>query len=169
MYSLYDQTGQADWGYNPISNGGNQANQWRTLTKDEWHYLTGGRPDAFNKRGLGKVNNLTGLILLPDDWTLPDGLSFNPSIYDPSSDPSSYTADQWNQMEANGAVFLPLAGTRNGTSLNNVGSEAGYWSSTYAPNVRFARYLLINNYSLDAQSTGERHLGLCVRLVRNAE
>ena len=31
--NLYDHTGQADWGCNPIRNGGNQANQWRTLTK----------------------------------------------------------------------------------------------------------------------------------------
>lgn len=39
IYNLYDQTGQADWGYNSISNGGNQENQWRTLTIDEWDYL----------------------------------------------------------------------------------------------------------------------------------
>ena len=29
--NLFDQTGQADWGYNAISNGGNQTGIWRTL------------------------------------------------------------------------------------------------------------------------------------------
>ena len=35
-----------DWGVNAISNGGNAANQWRTLTKDEWIYLFYGRTNA---------------------------------------------------------------------------------------------------------------------------
>jgi len=35
-YNLNDQTGQADWGYNAISNGGNTTDTWRTLTSDEW-------------------------------------------------------------------------------------------------------------------------------------
>ena len=39
MYHLCDQTGQADWGYNAISNGGNAENNgWRTLTSEEWKY-----------------------------------------------------------------------------------------------------------------------------------
>ena len=51
-YNLFDQTGQADWGYNAISNGGNTGDSgWRTLggTNDhhdpdgllEWAYLLG--------------------------------------------------------------------------------------------------------------------------------
>ncbi|MBR5436140.1 MAG: hypothetical protein IK120_04675 [Muribaculaceae bacterium] len=36
-----------DWGvYNKISNGGNQAGLWRTLTNDEWQYLISNRTDA---------------------------------------------------------------------------------------------------------------------------
>ena len=36
-YNLNNQTGQADWGYNAISNGGNMENfGWRTLTQNEW-------------------------------------------------------------------------------------------------------------------------------------
>ena len=38
--NLYNQTGQADWGYNAISNGGNAENSgWRTLTRQEWEYV----------------------------------------------------------------------------------------------------------------------------------
>ena len=32
--------------------------------------------------------------------------------------------------EAHGVVFLPAAGNRNGTSLNNAGSNGYYWSSS---------------------------------------
>ena len=35
---------RADWGvHNAISNGGNKAGLWRTLTKDEWDYIINGR------------------------------------------------------------------------------------------------------------------------------
>ena len=40
-----------DWGGNPISNGGNTVNQWRTLTIAEWNYLLNTRTDASSKRG----------------------------------------------------------------------------------------------------------------------
>lgn len=32
-----------DWGVNPIVNGGNVANQWFTLTSEEWDYMLGAR------------------------------------------------------------------------------------------------------------------------------
>ena len=167
--NLVGTSANYDWGvYNNIMADGTEiaAGTYRTLTNDEWVFLFNNRTDAFNKRGLGKVNGVMGLILLPDDWTLPDGLEFFPvpSIYAPYT---QYTADNWTQMEANGAVFLPQAGTRNVTSLSNVGSKASYWSST-CDNGGYARYPFINN-GIGTQYSGERHLGLCVRLVHNAE
>ena len=51
---------QADWGYNAIANGGNQAGfSWRTPTNDEWGYLFNTRADAASKKGLG-----SGIIVL---------------------------------------------------------------------------------------------------------
>lgn len=52
--NLYDHSGEAEWGYNAISNGGNTENSgWRTLTgcqntesgdyRGEWRYLLNGR------------------------------------------------------------------------------------------------------------------------------
>ena len=39
-YNLHDQTGQADWGYNAILNGGNQENSgWKTLASGQWSYI----------------------------------------------------------------------------------------------------------------------------------
>ena len=39
QYNLYDETGQADWGFNAINNGGNTNGIWRTLTWDEGNYV----------------------------------------------------------------------------------------------------------------------------------
>lgn len=68
-----------DWGCNAISNGGNQANMWRTLEAKEWGYLIRQRPNATNLLGFGSINGVNGLILLPDDWSTPDGAKFTPS------------------------------------------------------------------------------------------
>ena len=38
-YSLYDQNGKADWGYNPISNGGRVEGLWHTPRFEEWDYI----------------------------------------------------------------------------------------------------------------------------------
>ena len=163
QYNLYDQTGQADWGYNAIANGGNEENSgWRTLTKDEWYYVFNTRTDASSKYGHGCVNGVNGMILLPDEWTLPEELSFTSGN---SSWANVYTAEQWTQMEANGAVFLPASGYRRGASLISVDSQGWYWTSSYVGsnvyNVEF--------YSgfLNSQHSDNRYDGNSVRLVRN--
>lgn len=156
----------ADWGvHNAIYNGGNQAGQWRTLTKDEWVYVFQGRNNASSKYGHGKVNGVCGMILLPDNWTLPSGLSFTAGN---SSWANSYTADQWVQMEANGAVFLPAAGNRYGTSVNYVGSFGNYWSASYS-NSSHAYDVYFDSGSLSPSVSNGRYGGLSVRLVAPAE
>ena len=66
-----------DWGvYNKISNGGNQAGQWRTLTNSEWDYVIFGRAQAGHLMGQGRVNNVIGLILLPEGWETPSTVKF---------------------------------------------------------------------------------------------
>ena len=58
-YNLFAQTGQADWGYNAIANGGNLENLgWRTLTTDEWIYVFNTRDGAASKKGHGKVRRV---------------------------------------------------------------------------------------------------------------
>ena len=169
-----------EWGNNPITNGGNKANQWRTLTKDEWVYLFHGRTDAATKFGLGSVNGVNGTILLPDNWTLPSGASFTASTtqgladrggyyYNESGNNFShntYTAAQWKAMEDNGAVFLPAAGCRGGSDVYFVGSYGGYWSSTpYDENYAYNPYF--NSDYLNPQYySGIRSYGFSVRLVR---
>lgn len=167
-----------DWGVNPISNGGNEANLWRTLTEDEWVYLFHGRANAEKLFGLGMVNGVQGTIILPDGWVTPSGLTFTPSTdkglswegsyyfnrnWDNFSH-NTYTSGQWEQMEANGAVFLPASGDRRGTSVSYAGTYGNYWSS--APNGSSNAYsVYFNGDCLYLELNVSRLHGFTVRLV----
>jgi hypothetical protein len=162
-----------DWGvYNAISNDGNQAGQWRTLTNDEWAYLINTRTEASSKKGVATVNDVTGLILLPDNWTQPEGLTFTSGVADNYGSEyyatvNSYTASEWAKMEANGAVFLPAAGYRYVTDVVYVGSNGIYWSSS-ADGDDYALYLYFGSSYVYTLSYG-RGNGLSVRLVQDVK
>ena len=147
-----------EWGVNAISNGGNEANMWRTLTNEEWEFLIKERPNAKALYGLGHANERFGLILLPDDWTLPAGLSF-------TGKNDTYTSDEWSVMEAAGAVFLPAAGYRHcGGVVYDVGSDGYYWSSTpYGSGYAWA---LLFGPGVMGMYDNSRCNGPSVRLVR---
>lgn len=141
----------SDWGvFNSILNGGDETGMWRTLTMDEWTYLLNTREEASAKVGVGIVNGCYGMILLPDSWSLPEGLSFqalsavNSSIEITTVDKTivynwsanNYDLSQWAKMEEEGAVFLPAAGAKNDSNNNVVGDNRGgqyaisYWTSS---------------------------------------
>ena len=98
------------------------------MTKDEWEYVFKNRPNAENLRCQGNVNGVNGYILLPDDWQLPYGGRFfaNQGWWIANV----YTLEEWARMENAGAVFLPAAGSRSGTNVNEVNEYGIYWSST---------------------------------------
>ena len=155
-----------DWGSNPISNGGNTVNQWRTLTIAEWNYLLNTRTDASSKRGTGNINGVGGLIILPDSWTLPLGCSFTSGFTTYDWAHNSYTLAQWAQMEAAGAVFLPAAGYRYGTNDNYVGNLGNYWSSTPF-NESSAYYMYFYSNDLNVIFSNFRGYGFSVRPVQD--
>ncbi len=135
QYNLYDQTGQADWGYNPINNGGNATNQWRTLTKQEWQYVINSRTTISDIRfAMANVNNVYGVILLPDDWSNNTYELNNANDIWASYSSNFLTASQWTAFENAGAVFLPAAGDRDGDKVYNVGFAGSYWSATHYDN-----------------------------------
>ena len=156
-----------EWGNNVISNGGKDI-QWRTLTNEEWNYLFATRDEAKNKYGVGEVNGIEGLIILPDEWTLPNGLTFNHGVAkglgSKASSINCYSLDQWNKMEKNGAVFLPEAGERKGTKMT---SDCGhYWAAT-AYNYAQAYSIFISPIGFSGKgSNGSRYYGQSVRLVK---
>ena len=166
QYNLTGSYAQADWGeYNSIYSGSTATNGWRTLTREEWAYVFQGRSGATSKYGHGKVNGQNGMILLPDEWTLPSGMSFTPGN---SSWVNEYTTGQWEQMEQNGAVFLPAAGNRYGTSVFIVGSYGIYWSASYSYSGRACHVSFLDS-DLDPQYSNGRCYGFSVRLVRVAQ
>jgi hypothetical protein len=168
-YNLYDQTGQADWGYNAISNGGNQANQWRTLTRPEWTYIFNSRTTSSGIRyAKAKVNDVNGVILLPDNWSSDTYSLSNTNTYNASFSSNVIIASQWNTLEQAGAVFLPAAGGRGGTSVIDVGSGGGYWSASYG-NSDYARYVFFYDSYLLTDNFSSRVYGFSVRLARVAE
>ncbi len=131
----------ADWGKNKI--GGDAADTWRTLTQAEWTYIVRTRSNADKLFGFGTVDGVKGLILLPDQWQLPQGLVFNPSSENgltwksatiaenankDNSSHNTYTLAQWDEMEAAGAVFLPMGGWRNGTAMETT-QGGSYWTA----------------------------------------
>lgn len=153
-----------DWGvYNAISNGGNKAGMWRTLTKEEWNYLYDTRANAENLRGQATVNGQTGYILLPDGWSIPSGLTFTANPDDFST--NTYSASEWSKMEAAGAVFLPCAGYRLGTTVNYVGTYGYYWSSSYFSSSN-AYYFNFSSSNVNPSNFSSRYGGLSVRLVQ---
>ena len=168
--SLTGDYANADWGhFNRINNGGNKAGKWRTLTNNEWEYLLGENATRSGKCGLSTIRtaskSYTGLVILPDDWTLPSGLTFT-SGYGNEFNTNVYTADQWQQMESAGALFLPAAGSRNGTFVNFVGTLGRYWSSSYLDSS--AAYLVhFSVAGIFLSSYDFRYTGFPVRLVRD--
>ncbi len=158
-----------DWGVNAISNGGNQPYMWRTLSKDEFDYLLNTRPDAAAKWGTGYVNSTPGLILLPDDWILPEGYTFNAGCSNFANDWSLnvYTPLQWNVMEAGGAVFLPAAGNTNVShpQVFYYRQRGRYWlSSPSSFGHAFSLVIRGNDVNVSASFRG---VGISVRLVRD--
>jgi len=157
-YSTY-----SEWGDNPIINAENTAYQWRTLTENEWIYLISGRPDSDKKWGKAIIDGKAGLILLPDDFA---DLSYIRSSNSNFSE-NSYTEANWNWMEQQGAVFLPVTGYRNGTDIYQAQSIGRYWSST-PEETHISNYFTFIENNL-GYSTGSNYIGMGVRLVQDLQ
>lgn len=110
-----------DWGTNSIEGGA--PNTWRTLSNKEWLYICQERKNADQLLGLGTIGTVTGLIILPDDWQLPAGLSFTPNTDNATR--NQYTYDQWDKMENAGAVFFATCGYFNHKlrGMRHIGEE----------------------------------------------
>ncbi|MBQ3658494.1 MAG: hypothetical protein II956_16880 [Bacteroidales bacterium] len=143
------------------------GSEWITLTKDEWEYLKGRKHGK--KIGVAEVGGVQGLVILPDDWTLPNGVEFKSGFAENFGEyyyknKNNYTTKQWESMEANGAVFLPAAGLRYGSEVGKVGIRGYYWWATYG-GTEGAFFL---NFGSDGADLDKfcRSYGQSVRLVR---
>ena len=159
-----------DWGqYNQISNGGNAYGLWRTLTREEWVYVLNTRSTSSGIRyAKAKVNDVNGVILLPDHWnssyytlnnTNQNGANYNSNVINSS--------DWTNSLQSHGAVFLPAAGLRNITTLNTVGTFGYYWTASH-PSGNSPNDLHFYSNGLVVSATFYPSYGMSVRLVCDA-
>ena len=160
-------TTQYDWGvHNAIEKAG-AAGTWRTLTSSEWDYLLNDRSAVkrFAKVALSvDGTTVNGLVLFPDDYNVADGLRYNQTNlgYEGQGGSNILSLSQWRQMEAEGAVFLPAAGYRAGTSPTEVGGTGYYWSSSRV--VGSAQALRFADENLVFDSSPAVYYGNAVRL-----
>ncbi len=165
-YNLYDETGQADWGYNAISNGGNQEGLWRTPRKEEWLYLLFVRNTASGVRfAKAVVNGVNGLVLLPDQWQTTTYQLNSVNMAKMNYTNNVISLVDWQQvLEPAGAVFLPVGGARTIEGIFELGA-----CQTSSVGCEDSFELLFGADDIYLWATGHRGDGLSVRLVRDVE
>ncbi len=172
-----------DWGNNQIksADGGTiyAANTWRTLTQAEWQYLLSERSASMvnssrdARFAKARVNGKKGLIIFPDNYVHPEGVTWplyiNIADRDYGLTSNDYTDDEWAAMKAAGAVFLPAAGFIGDDRAYSFDNTNGYyWSSTIHPtNNSLAFYLYFRLQAIDINTGRARQRGCSVRLVHD--
>ena len=161
-----------DWGTN-IGDG----SMWYTLTADEWDYLLDERSDADQLVGVARIQlgekiYANGLVLLPDNWTCPAGVTFKSGFSNTHSvqayaDYQTFTLADWQQLEAAGAVFLPASGFREGSFVGYVQSSGYYWSATPDGSDKAYYMYFISDSYFSYNYSRNRNYGLAVRLVKD--
>lgn len=167
----------ADWGvHNAIRNGGNQAGLWRTPSSSEWYYLAGDRNTSSGIRyALATVNGMKGMILLPDNWnpSIHELINYNVMNVATIFSDNIINVDDWNTMEAYGAVFLPCSNFWEFYDFSEydgpkqflwINGRTHYWSSSHSGGAVKGTFTFASN-----TSAGAAYNGLPVRLVQDAQ
>ena len=96
---------------------------WSTLSKNQWNYLLNLRTNAASLKQIAMVGETLGIMLFPDEWTLPAGCAPTQQTHHDEEDGEdhscdfvsyNYTLAHWTELEKAGAIFLPAAGRRTG-------------------------------------------------------
>ena len=189
-WSDEDYANNYDWGvYNFVAG---VEKGLRTLTLAEWIYLLSTRTystkNAKDLSGLATVFGIRGIILLPDTWDWSttaldeaakaagfDWLSRREASKIAYANNVLENTDAghalWDAMENAGAVFLPAAGYRDGTTLSYTNEFIVYWTSTVqsGDNAYRVNFFCGGDYDYADITTTYigRHRGLAVRLVKD--
>ena len=158
-----------EWGTNIIGN--DPANTWQTLSRDEWNYILNKRTNASSLYGIAKVNNVNGMIILPDNWVCPAGITFKSGLQeelgmDYYSTHQTFTAEQWKKMEDAGAVFLPAAAYRNEYTVTAAQYQGYYWTSTKNTEKGGLYYYYFTSKASGISSHGDTFTARSVRLAK---
>ena len=162
-----DYSGEfVDWGVNEINI--DAPNTWRTLSKDEWEYLFEKRKNAQKLYGVAQVNGSNGIIILPDNWSFDNGISFKTGLHSVETDDysifQSFTDQEFSVLESFGAVFLHASGWREGISIEKSQRSGYYWSSIPYNNTDAYR-MTFYSYYLKPCDIHYKYRGRSVRLV----
>lgn len=127
-HGAYYHNTYVDWGTNEIKYEGitYPANTWRAPTSSEFSAALN------NEHATATIEGIHGVILLPSDWEMPEGITFNNGYN--GWNHNIYTANQWQKMSKAGAIFLPASGYGSNSSINpytrhDRGSGCFYWPS----------------------------------------
>ena len=115
----YDASNFVDW-----SELVDDEEGWYTLTKDEMNNILARTKNGKKLWALATINDLVGLILLPDNWDTNINL-----VYGYIPEKFVYTKNllsiaEWQTLEEAGAVFLPAGGSRTG-GYGNIDKAGG--------------------------------------------
>lgn len=181
-YSVYNEWGKhfnaKGEGLQSRTNG-----TWYCLSALEWDYLVNNRQITTSSsltapatiKLLSTNTDIPGGIILPDVMSLADGCTFTSgtsgygtNVYGVGGTASS---GSWFSMVRSGAIFLPAAGSRSGTSFENedaTGITGHYWTSTGASDMG-ANGVLITTHAIQPQTFNGyfKSLGFAVRLVHD--
>ncbi len=134
-----------DWGTAIDSEG-----TWRTLTDEEWGYLTGSSTERGGKNLWSSVCGVQCRVIAPDNWDV----DLNPLQ-------SSYDAASWKEAEAAGLICLSPVGSRSAETIYKPGETGFYYSATNRDN--YVWYYTTSNKFV--QGDKNYYVGLGVRLV----
>lgn len=156
----------ADWGECPTLIR-DLGPGWQTLSKAEWNYLLTERANAQNLKAHATVNGVKGLVILPDAWTLPNGVTFSTTAA------NNYTIAQWTLMEQAGAAFLPAAGQMTTSyedynAITTVTQAGTYWTSTPSDDASGMKAfpLTFTDTGITLNTDLSRRVATAVRLVK---
>ena len=152
---------------------------WSLLSEPEWQFLVDAEGIRTKKHGFANVNDVNGVVLLPDDWGeyRPDIIvsifqTWSPNVCDFYAANILRSPEAWKIMEDLGAVFLPACGYRR----NNIYLDSretvfvnvdyfdcgGYWTShSYASSIAKEVSIFDGVFNIDRES---RSSGMGVRL-----
>lgn len=146
--------------------------QYRSLTREEWLYVFNERKTKTGMRyAKAKINNVCGVILLPDNWSNTVSVTLNEcNVSDASYTSNIISQSQWmSEFDSLGAVFLPAAGMRTGQYSFGFCEYGVYWSSSSHQDFNVASSVYFDGKSLNAGNYLDPSGGFSVRLVYSAD
>ena len=151
-----------------------QDEAWTLLSIAEWEFLLSRVNSSSELMVAGaSVDGHYGLVLLPDGWTAPSGITV---YHGGSADAymyNNFSASEWETLAASGAVFLPCQGySENGSDLSTAVDAAihgSYWSKTEGTGGKAYRMQFDADGTLIADEDMPQGLYYSVRLAKEVK